>query len=435
MTRPATDHRRHLTDPEVMECPLAYYAELHADVCPVRDEGQAGWIVPGYRDLVALSHHPALSNEFHGPDGMKLMGISPEPFSPQVQELVASMHPMANVMLFSDPPIHTRTKMLSAKALNPTRVREMAPRIQQIVDTLIDSFADDEKCDLMNQFAVPLPAHLMGGLLGMDTADIADFTRWVEHTVMGVGDALDNEQRLVVGRSVMEFQDYLLNQIEQRRGSRTDDLLDAIIHAELTLEDLDADGAEIAGPRRLEQSEILSIVIQLLGGGNHTTTQLICLSVANLLRYPEVMAEVRADPTLVTNVLEETLRLSSRSSSADESSRPPSRSATPRSRQVPRWASPGARPGSTPRSSLSLSVSTSTGRTCASTCPSDTVDTSAWARTSRAPRRQSRCRPCWNGSPIYGSRKARCSPTSRPSPSPGWSPSPSRSGVRVSLSG
>ncbi len=311
MTRPATDHRRHLTDPEVMECPLAYYAELHADVCPVRDEGQAGWIVPGYRDLVALSHHPALSNEFHGPDGMKLMGISPEPFSPQVQELVASMHPMANVMLFSDPPIHTRTKMLSAKALNPTRVREMAPRIQQIVDTLIDSFADDEKCDLMNQFAVPLPAHLMGGLLGMDTADIADFTRWVEHTVMGVGDALDNEQRLVVGRSVMEFQDYLLNQIEQRRGSRTDDLLDAIIHAELTLEDLDADGAEIAGPRRLEQSEILSIVIQLLGGGNHTTTQLICLSVANLLRYPEVMAEVRADPTLVTNVLEETLRLSS----------------------------------------------------------------------------------------------------------------------------
>lgn len=292
-----------------MECPYGYYAELHDDGRRVHDEGPAGWIVPGYGDLVALSNHPALSNQFHGPDGMTLMGISPEPFSPGVQELVASMAPMANVMLFSDPPTHTRTKMLSAKALNPARVREMEPLIQRIVDTLIDAFVDDGACELMSQFAVPLPAHLMGDLLGIDTTDMQDFTRWVEHTVMGVGDALDNEQRLVVGRSVKEFQDYLIERIAQRLETRTDDLLDAIVHAELTLDDVDADGAVITGPRRLDQAEILSIVIQLLGGGNHTTTQLICLSVANLLRHPEAMEAVRADPALVGNVLDETLRL------------------------------------------------------------------------------------------------------------------------------
>lgn len=301
--------RQHLMDPEVMECPYSYYAQLHADVARAHDEGPAGWIVSGYRDLVALSHHPALSNEFHGPDGMTLMGISPEPLSTRVRELVATMRPMSNVMLFSDPPTHTRTKALSAKALNPARVREMEPLIQRIVDRLIDGFADHGRCDLMEQFAVPLPAHLMGTLLGIDTADMEDFTRWVEHVVMGVGDVLDNEQRLVVGRSIKEFQDYLLTRIEQRLRTRTGDLLDAIIHAELTLDDIDADGGAITGPRRLDEAEILSIVIQLLGGGNHTTTQLVCLSIANLLRHPETMDEVRDDPALVSNVLDETLRL------------------------------------------------------------------------------------------------------------------------------
>lgn len=294
-----------------MACPHGYYAELHADPQRAHDEGMAGWIVPGYSDLTALSNHPDLSNEFHGPDGMTLMGISPEPLSPEVASLLTSMRRMANVLLFSDPPTHTRTKALSAKALSAARVREMNPLIQQIVDRLIDSFAGDGTCDLMSQFAVPLPAHLMGDLLGIDTADMADFTRWVDHTVMGVGDALDNDQRLVVGRSIKEFQDYLMERIEQRRTTRTDDLLDAIVHAELTVEDVDADGTEISGPRRLDEAEILSIVVQLLGGGNHTTTQLITLTIANLLRHPEAMAAVRADPELVRNALDETLRLES----------------------------------------------------------------------------------------------------------------------------
>ena len=309
---PTSSHdrpRQSLMDPEVMECPFGYYAELHADPSPARDEGPAGWIVTGYQDLVALSAHSSLSNEFHGPEGMMLMGISPEPHSPEVQELQASMRRMANVMLFADPPTHTRTKALCAKALTPVRVREMRPLIQQIVDMLIDAFAGDGACDLVSQFAVPLPAHLMGRLLGIETADLADFARWVDHIVMGVADILDNEQRLVVGQSVKELQDYLVAAIEQRGDTRTDDLLDALVHAELTLDDIDADGAEITGPRRLNEAEILSMVIQLLGGGNHTTAQLVGMTIANLLQHPEAMAEVRADPALVPNAIEETLRL------------------------------------------------------------------------------------------------------------------------------
>jgi len=303
--------RRHLMDPEVMECPFGYYAELHADENPARDEGPAGWIVSGHSDLVALSDEPVLSNQFHGPDGMKLMGISPEPFSPEVQELNDSMQQMANVMLFADPPTHTRTKALCAKALTPARVREMGPMIQQIADTLIESFAGEGTCDVVSQFAAPLAAQVMGHLLGIDTAYMGDFKRWVDHIAAGVGDVLDNEQRLVVGRSIKEVQEYLLARIEQGRTTRTDDLIDAIMHAELTLEDVDADGAVITGPRRLDESEILAMVVQLIGGGVHTSTQLITLTLNRLIQHSEAMAAVRADPKLVTNAVEETLRLES----------------------------------------------------------------------------------------------------------------------------
>lgn len=312
MTRTANElPRQQLMDPEVMKCPFSYYAELHADQNPVRDEGPAGWIASGHSDLVALSEEPALSNQFHGPDGMKLMGISPEPFSPEVQELSDSMHQMANVMLFADPPTHTRTKALCAKALTPARVRSMAPMIQQMTDSLIDSFADDGTCDLVSQFAAQLPALVMGHLLGIDTARMEDFKRWVDHIAAGVGDVLDNEQRLVVGRSIKEVQEYLLVRIEKGRTTRTDDLIDAIIHAELTLDDVDDDGVAISGPRQLDDSEILSMVVQLIGGGVHTTTQLITLTLGRLLQQPEIMAAVRAEPVLVTNAVEETLRLES----------------------------------------------------------------------------------------------------------------------------
>lgn len=312
MTRSASDlPQRHLMDPEVMECPFGYYAELHADQNPVRDEGLAGWIVSGHSDLVALSDEPSLSNQFHGPDGMKLMGISPEPFSPEVQELSDSMQQMANVMLFADPPTHTRTKALCAKALTPARVRAMRPMIEKMADTLIESFAGDGTCDLVSQFGAPLPSQVMGYLLGIDTAYMEDFKRWVDHIAAGVGDVLDNEQRLVVGRSIKEVQEYLLARIAQGRKTRTDDLIDAIIHAELTLDDVDADGAVISGPRRLDESEILAMVVQLIGGGVHTTTQLITLTLGHLVQQPEAMAAVRADLGLVTNAVEETLRLES----------------------------------------------------------------------------------------------------------------------------
>lgn len=308
--------RARAADPEVMECPFGFYADLHAEGTAAYDEGPVGWVVPGYDDLVEMSKDThTFSNELHGAKGMTLMGVSPEPYSPEVAELAERMHPMANVLFFSDPPNHTRTRVLATKALNAARIRAMEPRIHAIVDQLVDAFVDDGRCDLINQFAVPLPANLMGEVLGIDAADMKDFKRWSDHVAVGIASALGNEQRREVAQSVIEFQEYLLERVAQRRERPTDDLLSAIVHAELDLQDLreleEAQDVTLEGPRTLTDSEIISIAFQVLSGGNHTTTDLVGASVLRLIRHPEVMEEVRADPGLVTNLLEETLRIES----------------------------------------------------------------------------------------------------------------------------
>lgn len=311
----STQERPNALDPEVLECPFPFYAQLHAEGNAAFNEGMAGFLVPGYDDLVTVAKDTAtFSNQVQGPEGMRLLGTSPEPLSPEVEKVLEGMHEMANVLFFSDPPNHTRTRVLATKALNAKRVREMEPLIDQIVTRLIDAFIDDGHCDLKAQFAVPLPANLMGAVLGVDAADIEDFKKWSDDAAIGIAAPLNNEQRVVVLQSMIEFQQYLLERIEQRRAEPAEDLLSAIVHAELELEDLkdeDVDLSDIKGPRTLNNAEIITIVIQLLSGGNHTTTDLVATAIKRLIDHPDVMAEVRADYDLIPALLEETLRIES----------------------------------------------------------------------------------------------------------------------------
>lgn len=308
-TRSAT--RAAPLDAAVMQCPFGYYAERHQEGAPAFDEGAVGWVVPGYAELVEMTRDPAhFSSTFHGDEGPQMRGISPEHSSPEVEELFAGMHPMANALFMADPPTHTRQRVLATKALNAGRIRALEPRVHEVVDELVDAFVDDGRCEFLDQFAIWLPVTMISELLGIDRADMPLFKRWSDDIAQGLVEALDNEGRLRVGRSVIEYQDYLLERIAQRRAAPTDDLLGAIVAAELDLEDLQGeDGEQLKGPRHLTDPEILAIVSQLLTAGNHTTTDLRVNAMVLLLQHPEAMAELRADQALIPNMIEEAMRL------------------------------------------------------------------------------------------------------------------------------
>lgn len=300
--RPAPE--QHLTDPEVMQCPFGFYAALHASGERVHDEPGVAHLVHRYDDVVALAKDTRRFSSTFGLTG-HMLGVSPEPYSPEVQALVDRFRPMApNALLMSDPPAHTRHRALITKAMNARRVREMESKIQQLCDELVDAFIDDGRCDIVSQFAVKLPVVLITDALGVDREDMPVFKVWSDHLISGIIGRLDNDQRLVVAQSILEFQAYMEPRIAERRAEPRDDLLSDIVNVELGL---DEDGAS-AGPRKLSDPEIYAFIGQLLAGGNHTTADLIGSATVLMCRHPEAMAELRADHALIPNFLEETLR-------------------------------------------------------------------------------------------------------------------------------
>ena len=311
MPAESTEHHvLHLTDPEVLACPYGYYAQLHEFSAAARDEGPIGWTIAGHAVLSQLSRDTArFTAELFGPDGTKLLGTSPEPPpSPEVMALVAKMRPMANALVIGDPPAHGRQKAIINKWLNGTHIKTMEPLIREVVDRTIDSWIDHGQCEFVAQFAIPVPLTMIAHALGVDQSDLARFKVWTDHLEMGYMEPLNNEQRLAVATSVLEFQDYIVEQIADRRANPTDDLLSALVNATLVGDEVELEGGSGAGPDRLSEAEILTMTSQLLAAGNVTTTSLIADVMVALIENPEAMAAVRADPALIDAAIDESLR-------------------------------------------------------------------------------------------------------------------------------
>ena len=310
VAEPTENRALRLTDPEVLACPYDYYAQLHEHSAAARDEGPIGWAIAGHAELSHLSRDTRrFSAELFGPEGTKLLGTSPEPPpSPEVMALVSKMRPMANALVIGDPPAHGRQKAITNKWLNGAHIRTMEPLIREVVDRSIDSWIDDGHCEFVSQFAIPVPLTLIAHALGVDRSDLARFKVWTDHLEMGYMEPLNNEQRLAVAASVLEFQDYIVEQIADRRANPTDDLLSALVNARLVGDEAELEGDHNTGPDRLSEAEILTMTSQLLAAGNVTTTSLIADVMVALIQNPEAMAAVRADPALIDAAIDESLR-------------------------------------------------------------------------------------------------------------------------------
>jgi cytochrome P450 len=294
-----------LMDPATAECPYPFYAALHRER-PVREEPGLGWLVSRYDDVVALSLDTAnFSSSVAGADGPRHMGVSPEPLSDEVKDLLAQYHPMDNALFTADPPQHTRHRALVNKALNPRRVRQLEGAMREIANELVDRFADDGHCELHTQFGIGLPLTVISDTLGVDRADMPDFKYWSDCMIAGNLDVLDNTRRAEVARAVIDFQQYMIPRIEARRESPRDDLLSDLTNAEIAGDEVEG----VAGAARsLTTAELLPIISQLLLAGNETTTNLIGNGMVILIQQPEVMAALRADHSLIPAFLEEVLR-------------------------------------------------------------------------------------------------------------------------------
>jgi hypothetical protein len=147
----------------------------------------------------------------------------------------------------------------------------------------------------MATFAGPLPTIVIAEMLGVDPADRDDFKRWSDESVLGFNPLITDEERERVIAASTAMDDYLRRASAERRSNPRDDLISALI------------AVEEAGDQ-LSNEEIVTMCSLLLAAGNVTTTDLIGNGVLALLRHPDQLAALRADPSLIKNAVEEMLR-------------------------------------------------------------------------------------------------------------------------------
>ena len=209
-------------------------------------------------------------------------------------------------LVFNDPPYHSRVRKLLAPAFTPRALMALQPRIEDLVDRLLDRAAERGGMDLIADFAAAVPIQLVGDMLGVPEAERGPLRGWSLAILGGLEPAPTAEQLERGNRAVDEFKTYLRDLI-RRRGrepGRDEEILSTLTAgSEL--------GAAGASEERLSELELLHNCIFLLNAGHETTTNLIGNGMDLLLRHPAALHELRADPGAIGTAVEEILRLES----------------------------------------------------------------------------------------------------------------------------
>jgi cytochrome P450 len=264
--------------------PYPAYSELR-ERGRVQKTAAGHWQVLGYAEVSALLTDPRFG-EAAGRGGRIRLSRAKREGPHQLLGRV-------DTMLSQDPPEHTRLRRLVSKAFTPRSVQKMRPRIQEIVNELLDGLAGRVEFDLVSELAWPLPVIVIAEMLGIPREDRERFKRWSDAMVATLGgdySSLDEARR-----SNEELVEYVSRVIADRRKQPRDDLISRLVAAE-------------ESGQRLSEDEMLGTVALLLVAGNETTAHLISSGMLVLLQKPGESARLRSDPSLLPSAVDEMLR-------------------------------------------------------------------------------------------------------------------------------
>lgn len=220
---------------------------------------------------------------------------------PDLQPELELLHfHFARGLAHSDAPEHRRLRGLLARAFTPKMIENLRPRIREIATEIIGSLTNE--VDLIGDLLTPLPARVVGELLGSSNEDIPDLIRWA-HAINGLyekGGRISADKALHAEAMLKEMRNFVGNLIQERqlkkkRGALTgdEDVLSALVMQE---ED------------SLTEDEMLSTMVSLFVAGHETTTHLLGNGWYALLNRPEWISKMRHESSLIPMVVEEIAR-------------------------------------------------------------------------------------------------------------------------------
>jgi cytochrome P450 len=252
--------------------PYAVWQRLRDEAPVYRNERYDFWALSRHADVEAAHRDPATFLSSHG----------------TVLEMMTE-HPIpSGMMIFQDPPEHSRLRSLVSRAFTPRRMAALEDHIRELCDELLAPWQDGADFDFVADFGATLPSMVICELMGVPATDRA----WVKERI-DITFHIEPDVGMLNHTSLtarIELDKYLLGLLEERAAAPGDDLLSGLTQADLTLREA-ADFANL-----------------LVSAGTETVARLLGWTAVVLDRHPDQRADLAADPALLPNAVEELLR-------------------------------------------------------------------------------------------------------------------------------
>lgn len=281
-------------DPANRADPYPLYARLRER--PVSRQRDGSYVVSTHAAIRSLIFDPRLSSEDLPPFKRPATGnpIRDWIINP-IRSRIATAH---RPLIFRDPPDHDTLRAAVMREFTIARVQGLRSRVVREVDALLDKCRERDRLCLVEDLSYPLPVSVICELLGVPVTDEPRFQSWATQlaTALEPDARGDVESRRHTVAAFDAISDYMRNLIREKRSRPADDMLSGLA----------APGP--GGAKQMSDFDLISTAILLLVAGHETTVNLITNAMLTLLRHPQELERLRADPERAPRVIEEVLR-------------------------------------------------------------------------------------------------------------------------------
>ena len=263
------------------EAPYEAWRRLRDEAPVYHNERYGFWALSRFDDVLAAS----LDTEtFSSALGITLDGIGEPPPFP--------------IMIMMDPPLHDSFRKVVSRAYTPRRIAALEDRIRDLCAEYLDPFIGEGGFDFVQDFGMRLPVMVISSLLGFPEEDHDQLREWSDTSLHreegkeGMTPEAQEAQGLTIG--------YYMSQIEQRRKQPRDDMITALVEADLTTPE-----GEV---RKLDDLEVMGMLALISNAGNETVARMLGWAALVLDEYADARREMADDPSLIPAGVEELLR-------------------------------------------------------------------------------------------------------------------------------
>ncbi|HJR25585.1 MAG TPA: cytochrome P450 [Acidimicrobiales bacterium] len=268
--------------PGFLDDPSAQLAALREEAPCHWSDAVHSWVVLRYEDVHRLMRDRALLGS--------VTTLDPPDVEPRRRG--------AKMMIRRDGADHLRLRRLVSRVFTPKAIGRWGERAEQIVAGLLDGVADRDQFDVMDEFALVVPAQIISEMLAMPTEDMEQLRAWSHALTPGLDPFVTPAEEAAAEAAGKAMTEYVQQIVTERRGQGGDDIMAALLSAE--------DAGDV-----LDDEEVIAQILLLYIAGHETTRNLIGNGLVHLFRFPDQLDRLRADPALDANAIEEVLRYES----------------------------------------------------------------------------------------------------------------------------